>query len=789
MTHRFAPLFAACLLVGGLQAQSKSDLSVAKIMADSKWIGVSPSRINWSEDGQSIYFRWNPDAEDDNAQYRYDVAAAEIVKVSDADERWLPPSGGDYSDDRLWKTYTQYGDVQLLNIGNGEVSHITTTQARESAARFYGNDIVYRQGDNLYLWQRESGQTRQIIDFRKGEAPADKKPEGFKGWLAREERSLIGILDERLDRQARQKEESKNDPPDIPAVYYGKSRVRNVQLSPDRRFVTFLKVDEPKDRAGTMVPNYITESGFAEEIKTRPNVGSPGTQFKFGIFDIAGDKVTYLNLDEVPGIDAYQAFTGAKRAEKKSDRRKGKAAENREVFFQGPLWSDDGKTAVLQLLAQDFKDRWLMRLDLQSGRLTVLLHEHDDAWLGSVAAGFRRGAGTCGWLQDNSTIWYQSERTGYAHLYTVNRDGKKRKQLTKGKFEVYNPVLTPDGASFIFTANVDHPGIRHAYRLPVGGGDMQQITHLPGRVDVSLSPDGSQLALRHSVSNRPWELYLQAASSGAEAQRITHSQSDAFKDYPWREPEFVVIPARDKANIYGRLYKPDPANANGAGVVFVHGAGYLHNAHQWWSTYFREYMFNNMLTDMGYTVLDLDYRASAGYGRDWRTAIYRHMGGKDLDDNVDGAAYLVKKHGVDPQRIGMYGGSYGGFIALMAMFTEPGVFAAAAGLRSVTDWAHYNHGYTSRILNIPVADSVAYRRSSPIYHAEGLEGALLMLHGMVDTNVHFQDVVRLSQRLIELGKDNWELAVYPMEGHAFKEPSSWTDEYSRILKLFEDNLR
>ncbi|HAZ24451.1 MAG TPA: S9 family peptidase, partial [Algoriphagus sp.] len=111
-----------------------------------------------------------------------------------------------------------------------------------------------------------------------------------------------------------------------------------------------------------------------------------------------------------------------------------------------------------------------------------------------------------------------------------------------------------------------------------------------------------------------------------------------------------------------------------------------------------------------------------------------------------------------------------------------------AALRSVTDWAHYNHGYTSNILNTPEEDPIAYRRSSPIYFAEGLKGNLLMAHGMVDVNVHFQDVVRLSQRLIELGKDNWEMAIYPVEDHGFVEPSSWTDEYKRILKLFNNTL-
>jgi dipeptidyl aminopeptidase/acylaminoacyl peptidase len=165
------------------------------------------------------------------------------------------------------------------------------------------------------------------------------------------------------------------------------------------------------------------------------------------------------------------------------------------------------------------------------------------------------------------------------------------------------------------------------------------------------------------------------------------------------------------------------------------------------------------------------------------------MGGKDLEDIVDGAKYLASQEKVDPKRIGVYGGSYGGFITLMAMFTTPDVFAAGAALRPVTDWAHYNHGYTSNILNLPQKDAEAYRKSSPIYFVEGLKGALLICHGMVDTNVLFQDSVRLVQRLVELRKENWEFAPYPVENHGFTEETSWADEYRRILKLFEDNLR
>lgn len=195
-----------------------------------------------------------------------------------------------------------------------------------------------------------------------------------------------------------------------------------------------------------------------------------------------------------------------------------------------------------------------------------------------------------------------------------------------------------------------------------------------------------------------------------------------------------------------------------------------------------------MLADMGYTVLDIDYRASEGYGRDHRTGIYRFMGGKDLTDQLDGKKLLVEKYGIDTNRVGIYGGSYGGFITLMALETAPNEFKVGCAIRSVTDWAHYNHPYTGNILNFPETDPEAYRKSSPIYYADQLQGNLLMLHGMVDDNVEYKDIIRLSQRFIETGRKNWNLASYPVEAHSFKETTSWVDEYSRILEYFNTYL-
>jgi dipeptidyl aminopeptidase/acylaminoacyl peptidase len=367
--------------------------------------------------------------------------------------------------------------------------------------------------------------------------------------------------------------------------------------------------------------------------------------------------------------------------------------------------------------------------------------------------------------------------------------GGDPKQLTSGHFEVTDVKLSEDGSKFYLTTSEAGAPERHLYSMSVNGGRRTRITTAAGGHRVIVSRDEKYLADVFSYVNRPPELYTGANTPATKEEKRTDSPSKDFWEYPWQDAPIVQVSARDGAMIPARFFKPANYRPGGPAVVFVHGAGYLQNVVKSWSSnYPREYLFHHFLMEHGYMVLDMDYRASSGYGRDWRTAIYRHMGGKDLEDNLDGAKWLIAQ-GADPRRIGIYGGSYGGFITLMAMFTSPDTFAAGAALRPVTDWAHYNHEYTSNILNTPQADAEAFRQSSPIYFADGLKGALLIAHGMVDTNVFFQDTVRLAQRLVELRKENWSVAMYPVENHGFVRPESWADEYKRIFKLFEDNLR
>jgi len=425
-------------------------------------------------------------------------------------------------------------------------------------------------------------------------------------------------------------------------------------------------------------------------------------------------------------------------------------------------------------------------LDPKTGKTKVLSSLHDDAWIGSP------GSFTLGWLPDNKHIYFESERDGYAHLYSLSIDSGEPTQLTSGQFEVSDVRLSRDKNKFYFTSSEGSPFERHLYSMSTSGGVRTRLTSLAGNNDVDISPDETALADIRSYSNKPPELYLlpnEPTQTSSEFKPVTTSPIAEFFTHDWIDPHIVSFKARDGATVYGRIYIPTTWKRGGAAVFFVHGAGYLQNVHRWWSSYYREYMFHHLLMERGFLVFDIDYRGSAGYGRDWRTGIYRHMGGKDLSDHIDAVNYLIKEHGVDPKRIGLYGGSYGGFITLMAMFTEPDTFAAGAALRPVTDWAHYANQYTANILNLPQHDAEAYRKSSPIYFANGLKGALLICHGMVDTNVNFQDSVRLVEKLIELRKENWEIAPYPVEDHGFEREESWADEYKRILKLFEDNLK
>ncbi|MCX2452908.1 prolyl oligopeptidase family serine peptidase [Pedobacter sp. PLR] len=779
------------LLTGTVaQAQQNPTLSVEKIMRDQKWIGVAPTNFRWSADSKVVFFDWNPENKEKSEGFQ--VQAASLKREKSEEKAKIAAIGTNYiySDDRTMGIVEKAGDLYLYHPKKRTEQRLTRTIEREVNPRF-GKDgrVVFQRGDNLFALNLKSNEIRQLTNFVKGKAGnvGDKNKVTVQNtWLKDDQSDLFDIIKKRNAAGKPTRGRIVNINPEkaektLRPIYLEDKFLSGLVVSPDARFVSYKLVSPAVGGVNTIVPNYITASGYTEDIAGRTKVGEPLPTYQHYIYDQERDTVYSVHTEQIPGIKDLPDYV--KDYPKQLAGRQ-KKNEDRQVNLDGPYWNESGTAAIMIADAQDNKDRWILKLDAATGNLSIIDRQRDEAWIGGPGIGW----GNVGWV-DQNRFYFQSEASGYSHLYLANIATGVKKQLTSGNWELQKLDLSKDKKTFYITANKDHPGITHFYKLDVNGGPLVQLTSMKGGNEVTLSPDEQWLAINYSYMNKPWELYIQANKPGAKAIQVTNSSSEEFKAYQWREPDLVSFKNRYGSDVYARVYPAKNPHPNRPAVVFVHGAGYLQNVHYWWSQYSREYMFNNMLADNGYTVIDIDYTASSGYGRDHRTGIYRHMGGKDLTDQVDGVKLLVEKYNVNPKHVGLYGGSYGGFITLMALFNEPEVFASGAALRSVTDWAHYNHGYTSNILNEPFNDELAYKRSSPIYFAKGLKGNLLMCHGMVDENVQFQDIVRLSQRFIELGKENWELAVYPVEDHGFVEPSSWTDEYKRIYKLFETTLK
>jgi dipeptidyl aminopeptidase/acylaminoacyl peptidase len=773
----FIPSIALC--------QSKTDsLTIEKIMQDPKWIGTSPSEPFWNADGSKLFFNWNPDKAPSDSLYYITKENRVPVKASVTQKQNVVRAGSTvYNVTHKAYAYELNGDIFYHKIKSGKTSRITQTVGYEYNPQFSfnGKEIVYSRDNNLFSWNISNGGTKQLTNVV---TETDQKKENStpeNEWFRKEQTRYMDVLRQRLhEKKLAQQYDSATSTGKLRKINIGNDEISDLSISPDGRFISYRLYDPPDAKNPTIVPDYITESGFTTDIKGREKVGEPHGTNRFFIYATQGDSVYEVKTDSVEGIRDLPEFLKDYPTEL-AERKK----ENvlRKVNFISAKWSPKGTNLVLDIHAQDHKDRWIMLWDTNTKKLKLLNRQHDSAWIGGP------GIENTGWIDENN-YWFQSEVAGFSHLYSVNVVTGKEKGYTTGKYEVLNAQLSNDKKYFYISTNEVEPAQHQFYRLRIADSKTEKITTMVGGNEVTVSPDEKNIAILYSYTTKPPELFLQEPKAGARPEKITNKgESSGYQSYQWRDPQIFTFAARDGAMVHGRIYIPQHPDIHKPAVIFVHGAGYLQNIDKWWSYYFREMMFNNLLADHGYYVMDVDYRGSAGYGRDWRTAIYRDMGEKDLTDNIDAAKYLVKTFGIDPNRIGIYGGSYGGFITLMAMFKTPGVFAAGAALRSVSDWANYNHGYTSEILNTPHEDSLAYKRSSPIYYVDGFKGHLLMCHGMVDQNVHFQDIVKVTQRLIELGKNNWELAPYPMENHDFEAPSSWTDEYKRIYKLFEEVLK
>jgi dipeptidyl aminopeptidase/acylaminoacyl peptidase len=802
------------------QPADTSELTLEQIMADPDWIGNPPENPYWSDDGRSVYYERERDGVGRNPKdlYRLDLATGKTTKIEPADRGKADAPGGDWSPDFKKKVWARQGDVFVKDVATGAVRQITRTAEEEKDPFFLadGKRIGFYQENTPFIYDLATGLLSQAADLKLAKDPAE---EDEPSYLAAQQTRLFDVIRQQQEQKRREREEGradqKADPTRPPLPFYlGKAiTIEGVLLSPSGNWLALVTAPKREDSAvkPAKLPIWVTESGNVETRDVRAKVGTEEyVPHSVVLLDLVKHERHDLNLTKLPGMkeDPLKALREAAEAKKKAAEPKSdekpeepkkeeapkeeakKEDKPRPVEVLNAIWSDDGRQLALALRARDNKDRWIATWDASKPEVnepTLRDRLTDPAWI-------NWNFNELGWLRDNQTLWFLSEETGFSGLYLLPVNTNQKKLLTPpGRYEVSDPRMSRDGRAIYYSANQEHPGKYDAWRVDVTTGKAEQLTRLGGLTEALPSPDEKQLLILHSGINRPNELFVQPNRSDTEARQVTNTRTEFFLAQDWAMPEIVPIPSTHgaPAPVWARVYTPkgfDPTRKWPA-VMFVHGAGYLQNVHYGWSNYFREYMFHTFLTRHGYVVIDMDYRASAGYGRDWRTAIYRQMGHPELEDFQDGVAWLVANKSVDPQRVGVYGGSYGGFMTYMALFRAPDLFAAGAALRPVSDWAHYNEEYTGNILNRPEVDPEAYEKSSPIEYAAGLQKPLLICDGMLDSNVFFQDNVRLVQRLIELKKESFELAVYPVEDHAFVQPTSWLDEYRRVFKLFETHVK
>jgi dipeptidyl aminopeptidase/acylaminoacyl peptidase len=742
------------------------NLTVRDIMREPSLAGMRADSERISPDGTKVIFSWNAENKEPRNLYLWENGSARILVKAEEnfEQRTLPPEsklnyglivrddfvkareknlgGTDFSPDSKKILFSQNSDIYVLDLTNSAAKprRITRTQGFEAGARWLTNDsILYSSNGNYFV-------------------------------LNLKETSLVQVTKEAN-----------------PAAFV---TIFNVAATEDAKLLAYVVSDGSRQRA-LFVPNYL------DEYTTAPTFRRGWTEQRVLVNPLDGSRETpfEVKLPKAEGVS----------------------------YIRSIKWAADNQSLLVDRIDKDTKRRqlfYVFNVGSKAEKLITVTEETDDKWVAGLSRLVEPNP------KDASQVVFGSERDGYNHLYLAtleraksdaNPTGEVRqenptnagfsgkveiKQLTKGNFEV-DWVKWSSDDRLIFSSTEANTAEREFYHLLPATGTKSLIG--TGQKGMKISPQiaepgkqTSKFIYSFSQWNQPTDIYMQSSCNVkcemAEPVQITKSTPESFKKIAWTAPKFIDIPARDGKPIKSKIYLPSNFDKTKKYpmVIFVHGAGYLQNTINGWNNYYREYMFNDLLTRKGYVILDIDYRGSAGYGRDWRTDVYDFLGGKDYEDHLDAIDYMVKNYAVDAKKVGAYGGSYGGFMAEMLAFRTDKITCAAA-LRPVADWKNYyasSNIYTTERLGFPDKNPEGYKRSSPIAYADGLNKPLLILHGLVDDNVHAQDSMQLIEKLMRLEKTQYfEAMLYPAENHGFTRPTSWADEYERILSFFEKHLK
>ena len=716
------------LLVGllcVLGAQSQ-DWSLERLFSRPYVWGTKPEGFAWSRDGHTLTFLWNAEGGRFLDLYAYHPDTRKLVRLTNLES----------VKDDINRTDEEKDEIRRLYVAPF-AGLATYDLARD------GGRVAFAWNGDIYLVRTDgSEQPFRLTKTRGAESAPQLSPDG--GRLAYLRGGQLYIQDLKSGQLTQVTDVE------------GATLTSYLWSRDGARFVYSVFRGS---RRQMPLPNY---SG---RLVTAPQFGR----------DVAGDEPPEISFFIIPadGGQAKSLETGS-------------LGSRFNASF--PDWSPDSRRLLLRTVHPRMKQQQIVVIDAGTGKAKVVVDETDNKWVywSSLT-----------WSPDSGTVLFNSERDGWAHLYTVPAQGGEVRQLTKGRWEVNPEIVNVDpqwiGDRIYFNSTEAGTSERHFYRLRPDGSGKEKLSQREGLNIGYVSEDGRHTAWMLADLNHPLDLYV-------DANRVTQSARPEFSKYNWPATQFVSFPSRrDRKPVAAKMLLPEgyrlqPRPTDGGtklwpAVFFIHGAGYATSVLKQWGSYNEtRFAFNAWLAHNGYVVMDLDYRGSSGYGREWRTDVYLHLGGPDLEDVLGAVDYLRSLGNIDMSKLGIWGVSYGGFMTDMAMFLSPDTFRAGATWAAVNDWENYNAGYTTQRLNTPRESPEAYRRSSPIYFSRFLKNPLLIVHGMGDSNVLFQDAVQLSEKLIQEGKQ-FEQIYYPQENHAFVREETWIDAFRRTADLFARYLK
>ena len=750
------------------QSSAPAELTVEKIFAAGGITGRQPETVDWSPDGKKITYVLRDNSGDHGQLWFVDVATgspAVLVTEERLDSLLKPVSaikserekerreryrvaGYHWAPDSRHILFDSNGQLWLYDTVNKTGVAVTSAPGPAEDPKFSpdGDHISYIRDHNLFIHATNG--------VREDQATRERDPE---------------ILDGEVD-----------------WVYAEELDVRsNYFWSPDSKRIALLQMNEKP------VPTYpLTDLNTVHpsvDAQKYPQPGDSNPLVRLGVVRLGGfhgftfggssGEVHWFTLPEQKTAHDQNLIPAAVGSES-------------DIYIPRFGWVNNRVlyAVVMNRLQNEEK---LYFIDVDSGRSRLMLDEKSDTWI-ELTNAIVRSPEFMAFLKSGDFLW-TSWRDGHTHLYLYRFNAQDplaseatlERQLERGEYEVFD-IKSVDEASgrVFFTANKDDPRQRQLYSVRLDGSGMEQISKEEGTHDAGFSPDHQHYVDNYSALMTPPQLSLCTVGKGCTAP---FWQSRSVAEYQLAKPEMLEFKAEDGTVLYGSLLLP-PNAQNGARVPLLTnpygGPESMTVANEWGGNHF---LFDQVLAREGIAVLHVDNRGMGARGKKFAGALQHNFGEIELKDQLAALDQASQKFPqLDPNNVGWWGWSYGGYMTLYAM-THSNRFRSGVSVAPVTDWRNYDSIYTERYMGLPEQNSAGYEKSSPVHDAKELHGDLLLVHGTGDDNVHFNNTIQMTEVLIQAGK-HFEFMVYPGKTHGISGPVDQTDVYNRIKAHFERTL-